>query len=169
MKKRLPMLNMILFKTIIFSILVPGTVVGLVPYLLLTRVTVLFPVALGLIRYSGIIPMIIGVVLYIVSATGFVEKGKGTPAPVDPPRLLVTSGPYRFTRNPMYLGGTLILLGEAVLFESAILLAYLLFICSAFSLFVVFYEEPHLRKVFGPAYEEYCRNVPRWLPFRRAR
>lgn len=162
-------MNVILFKTVIFSIFVPGTVVGLVPYLLLTRGEAVFPVSFGLIRYSGIIPMITGIVLYIAGATGFVEKGKGTPAPIDPPRLLVTSGPYRFTRNPMYLGGTLILLGEAVLFESAILLAYLLFIFLAFDLFVILYEEPHLRKVFGSAYEEYCRNVPRWLPFRRAR
>src|SRR5512134_1949170 len=127
MEKRPPLLNMVLFKTVIFSIFVPGTVVGLVPYLLLARAAAVFPVSFGLMRYSGIIPIISGVVLYIASAKGFVEKGKGTPAPIDPPRLLVTSGPYRFTRNPMYLGGTLILLGEAVLFESALLLAYLLF------------------------------------------
>jgi protein-S-isoprenylcysteine O-methyltransferase Ste14 len=69
----------------------------------------------------------------------------------------------------MYLGGCLILLGEVVMFESLILLAYLLFIWLAFHLFVVFYEEPHLGKLFGPAYAEYCRNVPRWIPSLRAR
>jgi protein-S-isoprenylcysteine O-methyltransferase Ste14 len=160
---------MILFKTVIFSILVPGTVVGLVPYLLLTRIDFFSPIAFGPIRYSGIIPMITGVVFYIASAKGFVVQGKGTPAPIDPPRLLVTSGPYRITRNPMYLGGSLILLGETVLFESLILLAYLLFIWLAFHIFVVLYEEPHLGKLFGPAYSEYCRNVPRWIPSLRAR
>jgi protein-S-isoprenylcysteine O-methyltransferase Ste14 len=160
---------MILFRTVIFSIVVPGTVVGLVPYLLITHTAVAFPIAFGPVRYAGVAPMITGIVTYIASAKSFVIQGKGTPAPIDPPRMLVTSGPYRLTRNPMYLGGSLILLGEVVLFESVILLAYLLFICLAFNLFVVFYEEPHLRKIFGPAYEEYCRNVSRWIPSLRRR
>ena len=155
---------MILFKTVLFSLLVPCTVVGLVPYLLLARIAVFFPIDLGSIRYSGIILLIAGIISYIASAESFVVQGKGTPAPIDPPRLLVTSGLYRITRNPMYVGGILVLLGEAVLFESVILLAYLFFIWLAFHLFVIFYEEPHLAKLFGPAYEEYLRNVPRWIP-----
>jgi protein-S-isoprenylcysteine O-methyltransferase Ste14 len=101
---------------------------------------------------------------YIASAWNFIERGKGTPAPIDPPKLLVTSGPYRCVRNPMYLGGVLILLGESLLFASILLLLYLCFIWMAFHLFIVLYEEPHLRKVFGTGYEEYCRNVRRWVP-----
>jgi hypothetical protein len=68
--------RMILFKTVIFSILVPGTVVGLVPYFLLTRIAVFFPIAFGPIRYSGIIPMITGLVFYIASAKGLLSKEK---------------------------------------------------------------------------------------------
>ena len=155
---------MILFKTVLFSILVPGTVVGIVPYLLQTHGPELPAIGLGSMRYIGVIPLIGGLLFYIASAWNFIERGKGTPAPIDPPKLLVTSGPYRCVRNPMYLGGVLILLGEALLFASILLLLYLCFIWLAFHLFIVFYEEPHLRKVFGTEYKEYCRNVKRWVP-----
>lgn len=150
---------MILFKTVIFSLLVPGTVVGIIPYLLITHTAAVFQIVLGPFRYGGVVPIIAGIAFYIASAKSFVIKGKGTPAPIDPPRLLVTSGPYRLTRNPI-----LILIGEVVLCESVVLLVYLFFICLAFNLFIVFYEEPHLRKIFGPAYEKYCSKVPRWIP-----
>jgi len=155
---------MILFKTLLFSIFVPGTVVGVVPYLLLTRGPELPGLGLGAMRYSGIVPLIGGLLFYLASAWNFAEQGKGTPAPIDPPKQLVTSGPYRFVRNPMYVGGVLILLGEALLFASIVLLLYLCIIWLAFHLFIILYEEPHLRKVFGTEYEKYCRDVRRWVP-----
>lgn len=155
---------MILFKTVLFTIFVPGTVVGLVPYLLATRGPELIEIRLGFVRYLGIIPLVAGVSFYLSSAWNFVARGKGTPAPIEPPRLLVTSGLYRIVRNPMYLGGILVLIGESLLFESLLVLCYLLIIWTVFHLFVIFYEEPHLRKIFGAAYEEYCRTVPRWIP-----
>jgi len=129
---------MILFKTLLFSILVPGTVVGVVPYLLLTRRPELPGIGLGVMRYTGIVPLLGGLLFYLASAWYFVEQGKGTPAPIDPPKLLVTSGPYRFVRNPMYVGGVLILLGESILFASIVLLLYLCLIWLAFHLFIVF-------------------------------
>jgi protein-S-isoprenylcysteine O-methyltransferase Ste14 len=119
---------------------------------------------LGGMRYAGIVPLLGGLLFYLASAWNFVEQGKGTPAPIDPPKLLVTSGPYRYVRNPMYVGGVLILLGESILFTSIALLLYLCIIWLAFHLFIVLYEEPHLRKAFGTEYEEYFRNVRRWVP-----
>jgi protein-S-isoprenylcysteine O-methyltransferase Ste14 len=64
----------------------------------------------------------------------------------------------------MYLAVGLVLLGEALLFESLPLLAYASLIGMLFHLFVVFYEEPTLKRKFGAEYEAYCRAVPRWLP-----
>jgi protein-S-isoprenylcysteine O-methyltransferase Ste14 len=93
-----------------------------------------------------------------------VSIGKGTPAPFDPPRRLVVRGPYRFVRNPMYLGGALTLAGAALFYRSLFLLGYDCIFLLAFSLFVLFYEEPTLRRTFGPDYEAYCHRVARWLP-----
>jgi protein-S-isoprenylcysteine O-methyltransferase Ste14 len=96
----------------------------------------------------------------------FAWAGLGTPAPFDPPRRFVVSGFYRWVRNPMYLGMGLFLAGEALLLpairrEMFILVAVL---GGAVSLFIYFYEEPHLRRTFGARYEQYCANVRRWIP-----
>jgi len=90
--------------------------------------------------------------------------GKGTPAPFDPPQRLVMRGPYRFVRNPMYIGAGLTLAGAGLYYESFFLLSYagvFLLVCH---LFVIGYEEPTLRRTFGDEYEEYCRKVRRWWP-----
>jgi protein-S-isoprenylcysteine O-methyltransferase Ste14 len=155
---------MITLKTILFSLFIPGTVVGMIPYLILTRLTRLPLFDPGASLYAGIMLIIAGVLIYLTSARFFVAFGKGTPAPIDPPLLLVTTGPYRFVRNPMYCSGILILFGEFVISGSGAILLYLLFIWLIFHLFIVFYEEPHLRKVFGEPYEKFCRKVPRWMP-----
>jgi protein-S-isoprenylcysteine O-methyltransferase Ste14 len=94
----------------------------------------------------------------------FLARGRGTPAPFDPPREFVASGPYRFVRNPMYLGGAGALLGGGLFLGSpAIALlagAFLLLM----HLVVVLYEEPGLVRRFGASYERYRRRVPRWWP-----
>ena len=96
----------------------------------------------------------------------FFLVGKGTPAPFDAPRHLVVSGPYRYVRNPMYLGAGLVLVGCGILFAqfSGVLVGYALGIVVLVNLFVFLYEEPTLRHKFGAEYEEYCRNVRRWIP-----
>ncbi len=63
----------------------------------------------------------------------------------------------------MYVGVMMILIGEAVFFQSSSLFIYLIFIFLAFNLFVVLVEEPRLRKDFGNDYDQYCRDVPRWF------
>jgi protein-S-isoprenylcysteine O-methyltransferase Ste14 len=112
----------------------------------------------GIVRPTAIEgPQIIGV---IIGSTGavvalwciftFVWIGRGTPAPFDPPRRLVIRGPYRFVRNPMYLGAGLALAGAALMYQSVALLAYGGMFFLACHLFVVSYEEPTLRRSFGP-------------------
>jgi len=105
----------------------------------------------------------VGVAIYLWCAWDFVSKGLGTPAPIDAPRVLVVKGLYRFTRNPMYVGVSSMILGQSVYFGSARLLAYLACIVTAFHLFVRLYEEPTLRRLFGSQYDDYRQQVPRWL------
>ena len=108
--------------------------------------------------------IIAGFFIFVASVRAFVALGKGTPAPIDPPVLLVTAGPYRVIRNPMYVSGIIIIFGEFLISGSGAILLYLLFIWLMFHLFIVCYEEPHLRKIFGAPYETFCREVPRWMP-----
>ena len=104
--------------------------------------------------------------MYLWCALDFTFTGKGTPAPVDPPKELVRRGLYRYVRNPMYLGITILLFGEALLWESSVLFTYTAVVFLSFYLFVILYEEPLLRRKFGESYQRYCELVPRWLPLR---
>jgi len=154
----------IVVKTLIFTILVPGSVTVWVPYLLLSSRLGVYSYESGRFRLSGILPIALGSVFYLWCAWDFALAGKGTPAPLDPPKMLVKRGLYRMVRNPIYIGVLGILVGEAMLFESLTLLGYALFAGLAFHLFVVSFEEPALMKTFGAAYEEYRNAVPRWIP-----
>ena len=93
----------------------------------------------------------------------FVTLGHGTPAPFDPPRQFVALGPYRYVRNPMYLGAAAVLLGAGLFISSpsVVLLAlgFLLFM----HLFVVLHEEAALAARFGDNYLRYKATVHRWL------
>jgi protein-S-isoprenylcysteine O-methyltransferase Ste14 len=101
----------------------------------------------------------------LIQIIQFVRRGRGTPAPFDPPRNLVAGGVYERSRNPMYLLYTLIILAEAWLFVSLALVAYAVAFFGLAHLFVVRVEEPGLRRRFGAPYEAYCARVPRWLGF----
>jgi protein-S-isoprenylcysteine O-methyltransferase Ste14 len=153
-----------IFKTALFTVLVPGTVTTLLPYVLLSRNTALPSHPLADIRWLGFVPLSLGAAIYLACAWRFATEGKGTPAPVSPTRFLVRRRLYQKVRNPMYVGVLLILFGEALVFESAVLTLYACAVMLGFHLFVVLYEEPHLRGRFGESYEEYKRRVPRWTP-----
>jgi protein-S-isoprenylcysteine O-methyltransferase Ste14 len=156
--------TLIALKTLFFALLGPGTVIVLVPYLLLSQGLELRHLDLGIGHLLGWPAILTGAVMAAWCATDFVRKGKGTPAPFDPPRKLVINGLYRWTRNPMYSGALLILIGESLFFESATLFVYTAMFLFAFHLFVVYYEEPTLKRKFGADYEDYYRSVPRWIP-----
>ena len=154
---------MVALKTLIFSILVPGTVAGVVPWLLLQGsggAVLLLPS----IWMVGFLPLLLGVGLYLWCAGAFTFVGKGTPAPIDAPKVLVIQGPYHWVRNPMYIAVLSVVIGEAILFRSFLLVGYALLVGLVVHMFVVFVEEPSLRRQFGGSYETYLRTVPRWLP-----
>lgn len=158
---------MVLFKTALFTVFVPGTVTILVPYYLLSSRGHGPPLVLGVWHYFGVLPTIGGALVYLRCAWDFATGGRGTPAPIDPPMELVVRGLYQYMRNPMYVGVALVILGEAVFFGARILFEYAVTAIIFFHLFVLLYEEPILRRKFGESYDRYCRSVPRWIPRRR--
>jgi protein-S-isoprenylcysteine O-methyltransferase Ste14 len=146
----------------IFTALYPGTVTGLIPVLILIGTGNPAPHISG-VGGLGLVFILAGVGVYGWCAWDFATRGLGTPAPYDPPRRLVTSGLYRFTRNPMYVGILTLLAGEAMLWRSLPIAIYALAIFVAFHLRVLRYEEPVLQRQFGCDFDEYVRSVPRWL------
>ena len=112
----------------------------------------------------GMVLAITGAALALTCAGLFAIRGKGTPAPFDPPRLLVAFGPYRAIRNPMYVGGWLIIAGCAMIARSSSVFVFSFAFLALAHLFVILYEEPTLAWKFGKSYEEYRRAVPRWIP-----
>ena len=123
----------------------------------------------GLLQPIALVLLVPGITLLLWCVRDFLVTGKGTLAPWDPPRLLVSSGSYRFSRNPMYVGVSLILLGWSMAFESWNLLVYALIVTTAFHLRVVFGEEPWLARTHGRKWDDYVTKVPRWLfPSRKA-
>jgi protein-S-isoprenylcysteine O-methyltransferase Ste14 len=114
----------------------------------------------------GVAFMTFGAALALACIIWLVVRGHGTPAPFDPPRDLVAAGPYRWMRNPMYVGGAATLLGLALVLRSPAILLFVPVWWLLAHLLVLFYEEPTLRRNFGASFEEYCRRVPRWWPRR---
>jgi protein-S-isoprenylcysteine O-methyltransferase Ste14 len=107
---------------------------------------------------------VIGFLLVITTTRLFFRVGKGTPAPWNPPTTLVVKGPYRYMRNPMNTGVMFLVLGEALLFWSLALGAWASLFFVANMLYFPFVEEKQLLKRYGKEYEEYTKNVPRWIP-----
>jgi protein-S-isoprenylcysteine O-methyltransferase Ste14 len=118
----------------------------------------------GWTSFPGLVLIFSGVVIVVWCAGEFITRGRGTPAPFDAPGEFVAAGPYRFVRNPMYVGGLALLAGFGLYARSIsiLIMSCVLFLIA--HLFVVFYEEPVLRKQFGATYEAYFRGVHRWIP-----
>jgi len=121
-------------------------------------------------RWLGLIPAVVGFAVALRCIWDFGWTGRGTPAPMIPPRRLVAVGFYRYVRNPMYVGFAVGWIGLWLVFGHANLAAIAAVALAALGvhLFVVLYEEPTLRKKFGADYEEYCGHVRRWWPRLRA-
>lgn len=151
-------------RNLFFTILQPGMVAGVIPYWILgNRFIETFKNSISVFQYIAvcIFSTGFGILCYCIGL--FALKGKGTLSPADPTKRLVVSGLYRFSRNPMYIGVLLMLIGEAVFFSSGNLLIYAAFIFLAFHLFVILHEEPRLNKDFGTEYQQYLTKVRRWL------
>jgi protein-S-isoprenylcysteine O-methyltransferase Ste14 len=159
MRRLLPILG-----TAVFLFLAPGIVAGVIPWWISRW-------HLGA-SFFGVIPFrVIGAMLIIAglgvlleSFGRFALQGIGTPAPVFPTEHLVIKGFYRYVRNPMYVAVCSLILGQAILLGDIWLVAYGSLCWLLFHGFVVAYEEPTLRRTFGPQYETFCAHVPRWIP-----
>jgi len=150
-----------LARTAVFTVFVPGTVAGYLPYAILRNAGWDSPPVV--IWCAAVLVLSFGLALYLVCAWRFSVDGLGTPAPIDPPRTLVARGPYRFTRNPMYVAVLAVIAGEALLARSTTLAVYGVAVFAFFFAFVVLYEEPVLSAKFGGAYDAYRAAVPRWV------
>ncbi len=150
--------------SLIFLVLAPGTVAGLVPWWISGYRLAPATPAIWLVRAFGCALIAGGMLFLLDSFAQFALKGRGTPAPIAPPHHLVVSGYYRFVRNPMYVAVFALILGQALLFGDLALLAYAMIVWAGFCAFVLGYEEPILRKTFGEEYLSYCKQVPRWIP-----
>ena len=150
-------------KSLLFLVLAPGLVAGYIPFALLPRGP---HVETGLFAYLAFPFWLLGGVTILWCFWDFTFTGHGTPAPIDPPKVLVVTGFYRYVRNPIYVGLLTIIIGHFLWFKTIWMLAYAVMVFLAFHLFVTLYEEPTLQEKFGAAYEQYCKSVPRWIPNR---
>ena len=151
-------------RALTYSVMFIGLMFVFLPGQLLEWTHVTRPSGTGPPQIVGAVLVILGGGLAVWCILTFAHKGRGTPAPFDPPRRLVVSGPYRWVRNPMYWGAVLILSGAALYYRSAILAGYAAFFFVAIDLFVRGYEEPTLYRLFGAEYTAYCGAVRRWWP-----
>lgn len=150
-----------LLKTILFTLVVPGTVAGLGPYWVMGGYR---SPADAPLTWIGLACLLTGSAIYFRCAWEFAVRGLGTPAPTSPTMYLVITGLNRYVRNPMYIGVLLAIVGQAIIFRSVRLSIYAVAFCLCVELFVLLYEEPTLHRQFGESYEEYRRTVPRWIP-----
>ena len=158
----------VLIRALTYASLFVGFLLVFLPARVLSSSGIVGPVSIGPAQIAGLIVGALGAVIALWCIATFIVIGRGTPAPFDPPRNLVVVGPYRWVRNPMYIGAALALAGAALFYQSWALLGYCVAFLAVMSLFVVFYEEPALRTTFGDAYARYCQRVGRWLPGRPA-
>lgn len=151
---------MLVLKNIAYTIVVPSTVAIYVPWLLIPDQSA----STGIWLFLSLGLFFLGGAIYSWCIWDFAHIGQGTPAPFDPPTHLVAHGLYRYTRNPMYEGVGIFLFGWLPLFPSTPLLIHSLSVSLCFHLLVIFYEEPHLQKIYTTSYDEYCTHVGRWIP-----
>ena len=153
----------------LISFLLPILVTIIIPWFLLEgnlRIPAfLHPTVLtGILFVAGLLLILVGLSLLVMTIRSFILIGRGTLAPWDPTKKLVVSGPYAYVRNPMISGVIAILLGESLLFLSWKVFAWFVLAFFINDLYFRLSEEPGLLARFGKEYREYKRNVPRWIP-----
>lgn len=155
---------LVLVRTLTYATLFVGFLLVYVPARILSWSGMVRPSGFAWPQAVGLLVTTVGAALALWCVADFAWIGKGTPAPFDPPRQLVMRGPYRFVRNPMYIGAITAVIGAALYYQSGMLAIYCVAFLIVTHLFVVLYEEPTLRKKFGPEYQAYCGQVHRWRP-----
>jgi protein-S-isoprenylcysteine O-methyltransferase Ste14 len=153
-----------LIGTAIFLFVVPGTVAGYVPWLICKRSVHAPFFGFTALRVAGGVLIAAGIVILLEAFLRFALQGLGTPAPILPPKRLVATGSYRYVRNPMYVAVVSLILGQGLIFGDVRVIVYGLCAWLITHLFVLFYEEPTLRRSFPADYAVFSAHVPRWIP-----
>jgi protein-S-isoprenylcysteine O-methyltransferase Ste14 len=152
---------MMFLRHLLSVLVLPFTVAVVVPYVLLGR-------EIGgsavMAQATGLLVISIGLALVVRTIAFFASLGRGTLAPWDPPRRLVIRGVYQHVRNPMISGVLLILIGESLLFASSAVGMWAAAVFAINAIYIPLIEEPGLQDRFGHQYQEYQRQVPRWIP-----
>jgi len=146
-------------RALLAFLMVPVVVAGIVPFLLASYDPFKTNGSL-----SGLPILCTGLFILLWCVRDFYVSGKGTLAPWDPPKKLVTVGLYRYVRNPMYVGVLFILSGWVIITASPIVLGFSIFMFTAFYFRVKIHEEPWAERTFAQEWFEYKQHVPRWLP-----
>lgn len=150
--------------SLLFFLIGPGLEAGVGPWLLTGGFEVGDGPDVLALRIFGVVLIVAGLAVVVHAYARFVLDGIGTPSPMAPPRELVVSGAYRYVRNPMYVATAAVIVGEGLVLRQPILLAAAAVYCAALALLGRTYEEPLLRRRFGPVYDAYRDAVPGWLP-----
>ena len=156
-------------RNVVFVILVPGVVGGLIPIFITRNASPYSGPLAGLATVVAWTLIVGGSAVLLYGVWRFAADGRGTPAPTAPTERLVIAGPYRYVRNPMYLAVGAVIAGQALLFASLALVVYLAVFVVAVATFVRLHEEPTLARTFGAEYEAYRAAVPGWWPRRPTR
>lgn len=164
MKNKIAETLLPLFGTLLFLFLILPAFFIWIPYKILSSPNHIYLFDIGVARIVGLVPIVLGVAICFWCSHSFVFFGKGTPIPLTPTKELVVTGLYRFVRNPIHIGAFLILIGEALLFQSKGLFIYFLVMFWVINLQVLAVEEPYLENKFGETYKRYRKSVRRWIP-----
>lgn len=153
-------------KSFLFGLMVGFVLMILIPFLMATLNNwLLLPVIDSVqLKIIGAVLAGLGISTFLLNTFSFKRYGKGTPVPIQPPKELVAVGLYKYVRNSMYLGYFGIVFGEYFIFGHLLLLFYAVVFVILTHLFVIYIEEPGLKKRFGNKYEQYLKSVPRWIP-----
>ncbi len=152
-----------LLRALLAFLMIPVVVTGIVPFILS-----IYDPYKGQGNLSGLVILSFGLVILLCCVRDFYVSGKGTLAPWDPPKHLVTVGLYRYVRNPMYVGVFFILLGWAISTASPLIFGFTVCLFIGFYFRVKTHEEPWAEKMFGAEWQQYKSHVPRWLPQTKA-
>jgi protein-S-isoprenylcysteine O-methyltransferase Ste14 len=148
----------LVLRAIVAVLLLPGTMGVVLPLFVIDPDR-----PQGVVNIAGLLLVAAGALLLGWSVREFLIVGKGTLAPWWPPKQLVTSGPFRFSRNPLYIAMGAIAAGWAVAYWSRPLALYAIVLLLMFQLRILLGEEPTMARHFGPQWEAYARRVPRWV------
>jgi protein-S-isoprenylcysteine O-methyltransferase Ste14 len=149
--------------SLVFLALAPGMVAGVVPWIISRWRVADYPGAVFL-RPLGVVLLMAGLAVLVEAFARYALEGRGTPAPIYPTEHLIVGGTYRFVRNPMYLAVEALIVGQALALGAFNLIVYAAMFAVAFHLFVVWVEEPTLRRSFPKSYRKYSGAVGRWVP-----